>query len=92
MGFKDFCKSVKEEKVAPNKNGDKETKKVEELYDEYKDKSEDELMQELFKNVQKQKNEGSFNYDSLKTMIDKISPFLNVEQKLKIKDLLEKLK
>lgn len=89
MGFKDYCKSS--EKMNGDETGDN-TKKVEDLYEKYKDKNEDELLKELLKNVEKQKREGSFNYQGLINTIDKILPFLSKEQNLRIKQILENIK
>ena len=88
MGFKNFDKSndIKEEDLK------KESKKVQKLYNEYKDKSEDELVAELYKYVQKQKDNGTFDYDSLSNMLEKISPFLSAQQKQKMKEILVSLK
>ena len=44
MGFKDFCKTSQTETT-------NNTKKVEDLYDKYKDKNQDELLNELFSSV-----------------------------------------
>lgn len=89
MGFKDYCKNS--EKINDNEARDN-TKKIEDLYEKYKDKNEDELLNELLKNVEKQKKEGSFNYQGLINTIDKISPFLSKEQNLRIKEILENIK
>ncbi len=89
MGFKDFCKNS--EKINDRENRDN-TQKVEDLYERYKDKSEDELLNELLKNVEKQKKDGSFNYQGLINTIDKVSPFLSKEQNLKIKEILKNIK
>ena len=62
------------------------------IFEEYKDKSQDELMSELLKNVQKQKDDGTFNYQSLSSSVEKLSPFLNAEQKNIIKELLQKIR
>ena len=84
MGFKDFCKTSQSETT-------NNTKKVEDLYDKYKDKNQDELLSELFSSVQKQKENGTFNYDAICDMVNKMSPFLTKEQNLKIKELLSRL-
>lgn len=86
MGFKKFCET-KEQKIDKGKE-----KEFEKLYDEYKDKNEDELLSELMKNVQKQKRDGTFNYDSIAKTVDGLSPFLTKEQNLKIKDILKQLR
>lgn len=91
MSFKDYCKNEKINEQAVNLNK-KQEQKVEELYDKYKDKSEDELMSELLNNVSKQKQEGSFNLNAIEQTLEKLSPFLNAEQNIKLKDLLQKIK
>lgn len=87
MGFKDYCKN--ESKTV---NNEEQSKKVEEIYDKFKDKNEDELMSELLNNVAKQKQDGTFNYNSIAETVEKLSPFLNADQKLKIKEILQKIK
>lgn len=86
MGFKDYNAKMDEEQL---KEG---SKKVENLYYEYKDKSEDELISELFKYVAKQKENGTFDYENLSNMLNQISPFLNEQQKNKMKDILNQIK
>lgn len=85
MGFKDYNNNISEQQL---KQG---SKKVESLYNEYKDKSEDELIKELLSHVAKQKKEGTFNYASLCEMLNQISPFLNEQQKTRMKEILEQL-
>lgn len=85
MGFKSFNETDK-------KSLENESKKVESLYNEYKDKSQDELVEELYKHVAKQKQDGTFDYNSLENMLNKVSPFLTSEQKIKMKEILEQLK
>ena len=87
MGFKAYSSDKKAEK-----NINEQSKKVEDLYEKYKDKSEDELKNELFSEVLKQKQDGTFNYDYLYGLAQKVSPYLNTEQNTKINELLEKIK
>ena len=91
MGFKNFCMNENAKEKENNLNKEQE-QKVEELYDKYKDKNEDELMSELLNNVAKQKQDGNFNYNSIAETLEKLSPFLNAEQNLKLKELLQKIK
>lgn len=88
MGFKDYYNSnnIQEEKLK------KESKKVEELYNQYKDMSQDELTKELYKYVAKQKKDGTFNIESLTTMLNNVAPFLTPEQQIKMKGILDSLK
>ena len=99
MGFKDFQKQYTANAQSQQNfsNIDKSKakqveQKVEDLYNKYKGKDQDQLLVQLFENVQKQKSEGTFDYQSLCVIIDKISPFLSDEQQQKIKSLLTKIK
>lgn len=55
-------------------------------------KNSDELLSELMKNVQKQKQDGSFDYNNLENMVNTISPYLTNEQKSKIYELLQRIR
>lgn len=92
MGFKEYAQNCENNSKQNEFKQNQETKKIEKIYDSLKDKNEDELLNELFKNVNKQKEDGTFDYVSLKETINKISAFLTPEQKTKINDLLEKIK
>lgn len=65
---------------------------IEEIYNKYKDKSQSEIMQELFGQVQKQKQNGTFDYEKIVSMVNMMSPYLNQEQKNNILTILSKLK
>lgn len=84
MGFKEF---------SANTNNDVQNGKkvVEEYYNMYKGKSENELLDELHKHVAKQKQDGTFNIDALSNMLNKLSPFLSEEQRLKMEEILKNL-
>ena len=87
MGFKNFSNKTKVEGFDENKK-----KSIEEIYNTYKDKQEDELLAELFKNINKQKQNGTFDYNGLVSAINNMSPFLSNEQSVKIKEILEKIR
>ena len=89
MGFKEYCNGNDTERNKDNSKIAEE--KVEDLYNKYKDKNEDELLFELLKNVELQKKEGKFNYETLVKMIEKMSPFLSDEQRIRIKEILKKI-
>lgn len=57
-----------------------------------KEKSYDELMTELIEEVSKQKQNGSFDYESLESSVEAMKPFLSAEQQANIKELLKKIK
>lgn len=88
MGFKNYNKEQnnEEEKIKQEAN------KINALYNEYKGMSEDELINELYKYVAKQKLDGTFDYDSLNNMLNQLTPFLTSEQQNKMKDILNSLK
>ncbi len=57
-----------------------------------KEKSYDELMTELIEEVSKQKQNGSFDFESLACSVEAMKPFLSAEQQANIKELLKKIK
>lgn len=76
---------------------EKENKKIseddiKEAYDKYKDLSEDELLSTLFKEVDKQKQNGTFDLENLKSLVSSMSPMLTDEQLNNINNLLERLR
>lgn len=82
MGFKQFSQ-VSQAKEASNQ--------VENMYNSYKDKSEDELITELINHVAKQKQNGTFDMDNLEQMLAKVRPFLNEKQRQKLQDVLKQI-
>jgi len=92
MGFKDFCNKENVNENNSFKGEEIDKKQIEEMYNNFKDKSEDELIFELLKNVDMQKKQGSFNYDLILSQIEKIKPFLSEEQKVKLEMVLGKIK
>lgn len=89
MGFKDFC-SQQEKKCAKTQNFNNVD--VEEVFNKYKDLEQDQLIKELYKNIEKQKNDGTYNYEKICEMVEKMTPFLSKEQALKIRQLLKEIK
>ncbi len=76
---------------------EKENKKIseddiKEAYDKYKNLSEDELLSTLFKEVDKQKQNGTFDLENLKSLVSSMSPMLTDEQLNNINNLLERLR
>ncbi len=55
------------------------SKTITETYEEIKDFSSEELMNRLAKEIQAQKNSGVFDYDALRTSIEKIKIYLPAE-------------
>lgn len=85
MGFKQFSNEQKSK-------AENAEKQVENLYNTYKGKSEDELLFELVNHVAKQKENGTFDYQNLENILSKIMPFLNDRQKEKLNDVLKQIK
>ncbi len=63
-----------------------------EKYNSYKDLSSDQLNQELFKEVAKQKQNGSFDYQKLENMVEGLKGSLSPENYQNVKRILESLK
>ena len=78
MNIKDFRTENSEEKV-------KQT------YEKYKDYSQDELMQELMRSVNAQKQNGTFDKQRLISTLSLVLPSLNSEQRSKLEELLSRL-
>ena len=81
-------KDLKKEKIDDSVN----EKKIQEKYDEYKDMSQKDLSEELFKEVSRQKSKGTFNYNALSSMVENLRPSLTQEQYQNMKRILESLK
>ena len=80
-----------------NKNSEPQNQKVsqEELYqkyNEYKDLSQSQLNNELFKEVSRQKQNGTFNYQQLDSMLEGLRPTLGEENYKNMKRILENLR
>ena len=83
--FSNFC----------DEDSKKENKKQEDLqstYEELKNMNYDELTQRLYNEVKLQKQNGSFNYESLCQSIESIRPFISNETYHNMKNMLEKIK
>lgn len=67
-------------------------KDIMDKYNEYKDLSASQLNDELFKEVAKQKQDGSFNYAQLENMVESLKGSLSPENYQNMKRILESLK
>lgn len=61
-------------------------------YNELKNKSHDELTDELYKEVERQKENGTFDFDTLRKSVNAISSFISPEQLENINQLLDNIK
>lgn len=104
MGFKDFSKqnnyNVNQnynnsnqdyKEINSDLNFQQQKQQVEQIYEKYKGKNNQELISELLKNVEQQKKNGSFDYQTLCNMVDMFSPYLTQEQKNNMQNLLHKI-
>lgn len=82
----------KVEEFKNNENIKVQEELLKEKYDQLKDKDESQLMSELLSEVSKQKQNGSFDYNNLKSTVDSLGGFLSEEQKSKIDNILESIK
>lgn len=102
MSFNKFCENnnLKNESdySEKNKNVENESQNkqlnddVMNFYNKYKEYSSDELLNELISKTNEQKQNGEFNYQQLSSMVDKLSPFLNEQQKNNMRGIMEKIK
>ena len=93
MGFKDFCENQQNNKNNENKDTQQNNKiDVSEVYEKYKNKNENELYDELIKNVAMQKQQGNYDHQKLSQTAEKLLPFLTQEQSQKLNQILQSLK
>ena len=86
----DFAdEKIDEEKIHNNTD---DTESLKEKINNLSNKNSDELLRELMENVQKQKVDGTFDYNNLESMVNTISSYLTNEQKNKIYDLLQRIR
>ena len=65
---------------------------IREKFDQYKDMSGQQLRQELFSEVARQKSSGSFDYNSLRSMGESLRGSVSEEQYKNMLELLENFK
>ena len=88
MKLSDFSHSEKPKEEKKNITEEDIMKK----YNQYKDLPQDQLSQELFKEVSKQKANGTFNYNQLENMLESLRGSLSDENYQNMKRILESLK
>lgn len=65
---------------------------VKEKLNEYSGKSEDQLMNDLASTVARMKKDGTFDISSLENLYNTASPFLNDEQRGRMRSIIDMLK
>ena len=78
--------NIKQEKKQKNEE------KIEDMYEKYKNFNQNDLTNELFNNIAKQKKDGTFDYEKIKNTITQIMPYLKAEQQKNLLSILEKIK
>lgn len=78
-----------ENKTAESCNIDKDVK---EKFDRYSSKSEDQLMSELSATVARMKKDGSFDAAAMENLYNTAAPFLNEEQKQRMRSIIDMFK
>lgn len=71
---------------------EKNHKSVENLYNEYKGYSKDELTEMLYEQVKRDKANGSFDINKIENSLNMIMPYVSESQKNNLKNLLNKIR
>ena len=66
--------------------------KAQQIYDTYKDKSEDDILAEIFKVAAESRDNGSLSDDDIDNFVSTVGFLLNDEQREKLSGVIEKLK
>jgi len=86
-----FSKNQKNQSFSNEKKKPSE-EELKEKFDTYKDMSKEELNSQLFKEVARQKSQGTFDYNALENMVESLQGSLSAQDYNNIKRLLESLK
>lgn len=65
---------------------------IEQLYNNYKNLNQEQLTEELYKNIAKQKNDGTFDFQKIQSIIQNVMPYLGEEQKNNLLSIMQKIK
>lgn len=97
--IKDFLNEKKLEKNKKNleyekimQENPKKIGNIEENLNKYKNLSQNDLMNELFKEANRMKENGSLNEESLNMLKNTLSPILDSEQNKKLNEIINKIK
>ncbi len=92
MKLSEFKSKGKKQTEKQEKEKINESTDVKNLYEKYKDMDQNSLMQELLKNVDKQKSDGNFDFEKLRIQINQILPYLTLDQQKYLMTILQQLK
>lgn len=95
--FSEFIENFEQKEKSSKKINEQDLKnkyeqKIKEDYMKYSTYSEDELTNLLFKEVQRQKQQGTFDFERLKNAVEMLMPYITPEQKQKINNILSNIK
>ena len=92
--LKDFAQMKFEEapKEAPRNSQTEPPKDFQNFYDSHKNLSQNELQEELIKEVTKQKMAGTFDFEKLSNTFNMMAPYMSEGQKNHINSILQGLK
>ena len=65
---------------------------IKQTFDKYKDMPQDELLKTFFSEVDKQKKDGTFDIENLKSLVNSMAPILTQEQLSNINSILERIR
>lgn len=65
---------------------------LEEKYNKYKDFSQEDINKEIFKEVEKQKQNGTFDYNQIDSIIESLKPSLTTEQYQNMRKIMDEIK
>ena len=91
MKLSDFKETSKVQDNTINQQN-KQQSTPEEMFNTYKDMDQSQLMSELTKNIAKQKQDGSFDYNKIVSSISQVMPYLTGEQQQNLMTILNQIK
>lgn len=69
----------------------KEAQRLEQQMKQYEGKSENELMQELFRSIEAGRQDGSFTPEAMQQFVNNVSPMLDGQQRKKLQEIIKKI-
>lgn len=95
MKLSEFIPQKEENTKSMQENSEKmqkNTQNIEEIYNNYKNFNSEQLTEELYKNIAKQKCDGTFDYEKIQSLIQNVMPYLGEEQKNNLLSIMQKIK
>lgn len=95
MKLSEFIPQKEENTKSMQENSEKmqkNTQNIEEIYNNYKNFNSEQLTEELYKNIAKQKSDGTFDYEKIQSLIQNVMTYLGEEQKNNLLSIMQKIK